>query len=425
MAIHKLTARFVETAKDGLHSDGGNLYLQVRNGGKGRSWIFQYKSPKDGRPRNMGLGSAATTPLADARQMAQAQHRLLDEGKDPLEERNNERLERDIKAGVAVTVRDLVEKYYKAKIAKKSRNYRKSAKRFFDHIDKTIGDMPVTKVTPAVICDQAELSKWWVEKHPSAIQLLTHLKRMFSMAMAERTITVNPAAYKDNLEHLLPDHDHKVKHRESLPYKDLPKFMAELRRYEDRSGRKTGHTTVAYAVEFAALTGARVDEVCQAQWKEIDGDVWSIPPEHLKMGHIHGQVRRRPITPSMRGVLMAMGCRHPNHSPDDLIFPSVMGGKIHESTLGNFVRETMRWPIKITAHGFRTTLNDWRRAKGYSEELFDAQVDHLPKGKVRQAYTQDDLLPERKKMMEAYDADASRPEPYSDNIIDLRKAKEA
>jgi len=67
MAIHKLTARFVETAKDGLHADGGNLYLQVSNGGKGRSWIFQYKSRKDGRSKNMGLGSAATVPLAVAR----------------------------------------------------------------------------------------------------------------------------------------------------------------------------------------------------------------------------------------------------------------------------------------------------------------------------------------------------------------------
>lgn len=244
------------------------------------------------------------------------------------------------------------------------------------------------------------------------------------MAVAERTITVNPAAYKDNLEHLLPDHRHKVKHRESLPYTDLPKFMADLRRYEDRSIRKTGRTTVVYAVEFAVLTGARVNEVCQAQWKEIDGDVWSVPPEHLKTGHIHERVLRRPITPSMRGVLTAMERRHPNRSPDDLIFPSVMGGKIHQSTLGNFVRETMRWPIKITAHGFRTTLNDWSRAKSYSEAFFDVQVDHLPQGKVKQAYTGGDLLPERKKMMAAYDAYASRPEP-SDNVIDLRKAKKA
>src|SRR5262249_56845515 len=135
---------------------------------------------------------------------------------------------------------------------------------------------------------------------------------------------VNPAAYKDNLEHLLPDHDHKVKHRESLPYEDLPKFIADLRRYEDRSDRKTGHTTVAYAVEFAALSGARVDEVCQAQWKEIDADVWSVPPEHLKMGHIHGQERRRPITPSMSDVLMAMEGTHPSNAPDHLICRSSM-----------------------------------------------------------------------------------------------------
>lgn len=148
MAIYKLTARFVETAKDGMHSDGGNLYLQVRNGGKGRSWIFQYKSRKDGRLKNMGLGSAATVPPADARQMAQAQHRLLEAGKDPLEERNNARLERDSKRGVAVTVRDLAEKYYKTKIEKKSREYRKSAARFLEHIDKTIGDMPVAMVNP-------------------------------------------------------------------------------------------------------------------------------------------------------------------------------------------------------------------------------------------------------------------------------------
>jgi integrase len=422
MAIHKLTARFVETAKDGLHSDGGNLFLQVRNRGKGRSWIFQYQG-KDGRTKNMGLGSAATVALADARQTAQAQHRLLDDGKDPLEERNNKQLERDARAGVAVTVRELAEEYYEKKIAKKSRNYRKSFVRFADHIDKTLGAMPVVTVTPAVICNQAELSKWWVEKHPAAIQLLTHLKRMFSMAMAQRSISVNPAAFRDNLEHLLPDHAHKVEHRASLDHKDLAKFMVDLRSYEDRSVRKTGHTTVAYAVEFAILTGARVDEVCRAQWKEIDGDVWSVPPEHLKMGHKHGQVRRRPITASMKDVLTAMDRRHPDHSRDDLIFPSEMGGKIDGSTLGNFVRKVMQWPIKITAHGFRATFTDWARAKEYPEYWIDAQLDHLPPGKVRQAYIRNDLLPERKKMMEAYDAYAHRPEPFGGKVIDLRKAK--
>ena len=102
---------------------------------------------------------------------------------------------------------------------------------------------------------------------------------------------------------------------------------------------------------------------------------------------------------------------------------SEMGGKIHESTLGNFVREMMRWPIKVTAHGFRATFTDWGRANEYQPDWIDAQLDHLPQGKVRQAYIRDDLLPERRKMMEAYDAYASRPEPHADNVVNLRKAK--
>ena len=28
--------------KDGVYRDGGGLYLQVTNGGKGKSWVFRY-----------------------------------------------------------------------------------------------------------------------------------------------------------------------------------------------------------------------------------------------------------------------------------------------------------------------------------------------------------------------------------------------
>jgi integrase len=291
--------------------------------------------------------------------------------------------------------------------------------------------MPVKMITPAVIVDKVTfgrdkvpLRKLWVEKHPTASHLQSYLSRIFSLAKADCGLATNPAALKDNLQHLLPDHRHKAKSRASLPREDLPKFMADLRHYEDRSARKTGHTTTAYALEFAVLTAARVDEVCQAQWKEIEGDVWTVPPEHLKTGHIHGESRRRPITPSMRAVLTAMERRHPNHSPDDLIFPATIGGQIDTGSLRRVV-DRMGWSIEITAHGFRTTFNDWRRGNSYSDNLYDEQLDHLAKGKVAQAYERDDLLPERKKMMEAYDAYASRPEPYSDNVVDLRKAKEA
>jgi len=41
-AWNKLSASFVRSVRrEGRYSDGGNLYLQVANGGK--SWIFQYQ----------------------------------------------------------------------------------------------------------------------------------------------------------------------------------------------------------------------------------------------------------------------------------------------------------------------------------------------------------------------------------------------
>jgi integrase len=419
MKIWKLTARFVETAKDGLHSDGGCLHLQVSGGGNARSWIFLYTSRKSGRKVHHGLGSAATVSLAAAREMAQECRLLLHDGKDPLEEHNAKKRAHEAKFGLAQTVEQLSDKYYATKIANKSPSYKKNTIPLLEHISRTIGALPVGEVTPAIILAKAELGKWWIEKHIQARHLLMHLRRMFSMAMAERTITVNPAAFKDSLEHLLPDHVHTVKHYSSLDHRELPRFMVDLRGYEDRSFCKSGHTISAFAAEFAILAAARPCEVCRARWKEIDGETWNVPPEHLKTGKA---VCRRPITSSMMAVLQAMERRFPDRSPDDFIFPSEHGGQIYVQTLRTVIAR-LGWQIKITSHGFRSTFCDWARVRGYSRDLIDLQLDHAPPRKeVWQAYAREDLLSERRTMMQEYDDYASRSEPHATNVIPLRKA---
>lgn len=40
--LNRLSARFVETAPDGFHPDGGNLYLKVADGRRRRSWVFRF-----------------------------------------------------------------------------------------------------------------------------------------------------------------------------------------------------------------------------------------------------------------------------------------------------------------------------------------------------------------------------------------------
>jgi hypothetical protein len=77
---------------------------------------------------------------------------LLDEGKDPLEGETT-RARTGHQGRRCGDSPHLVEKYYKAKIAKKSRSYRKSPHDFRPH-RKTIGDMPVTGHSCGN-CDQA------------------------------------------------------------------------------------------------------------------------------------------------------------------------------------------------------------------------------------------------------------------------------
>jgi hypothetical protein len=69
---HKLTALQVKNAKPGTKlGDGGGLRLDTDQNGN-RAWIFRFTSPRTGRERFMGLGSADDVPLASARERASA-----------------------------------------------------------------------------------------------------------------------------------------------------------------------------------------------------------------------------------------------------------------------------------------------------------------------------------------------------------------
>jgi hypothetical protein len=51
LSPNQMTVKKVESLKDGVHSDGGNLYMTVE--GKTRRWSIRYKSPITGKRREM------------------------------------------------------------------------------------------------------------------------------------------------------------------------------------------------------------------------------------------------------------------------------------------------------------------------------------------------------------------------------------
>jgi Arm DNA-binding domain len=80
--LNKLTIRDIATTvKPGRYSDGGNLYFSVRPGGR-RNWVFRFTL--GGKVSKMGLGSAATVTLAEARVKASEARRTLAAGLNPI-----------------------------------------------------------------------------------------------------------------------------------------------------------------------------------------------------------------------------------------------------------------------------------------------------------------------------------------------------
>jgi len=87
--INRLSARKVSSeSKQGYHSDGGGLYLQISKFGT-KSWVFRFTL--NGKAREMGLGALHTVSLAEARLEAEQCRKMVRDGSDPIEERQQRR----------------------------------------------------------------------------------------------------------------------------------------------------------------------------------------------------------------------------------------------------------------------------------------------------------------------------------------------
>jgi integrase len=205
---------------------------------------------------------------------------------------------------------------------------------------------------------------------------------------------------------------------------DVPEFIAAVRAYEDGRPWRDGRMTSSYICEVVALTGVRVNEVCEATWSEIDETltVWTTPWQHLKNGHIHYTDLARPITTSLKEILEEMRRRTDRLGPDDPVFPNDDGNHYDAGSILRFIKNSLKWTPKfgkpeITVHGFRTTLTGWGQNYGKAN-LVEIQLDHMPKGNVAQAYgTQNDDWRLRREVMEAWDQWCTRPLTPDDKIL--------
>lgn len=404
--LHKLTAKEVENLdKPGRYGDGGGLWLQVSKWGT-KSWTFRYML--GGRARQMGLGSIHTFRLKEARERARQFRQLVADGIDPIEARRSERTAARAENAKRLTFKEAAEKYIAAHKAgwrneKHGDQWAATLERYAFPI---AGDLSVADVdTPHIL---KILEPIWATKTETASRVRGRIESVLDWAAARNYRQGdNPARWRGHLDKLLPAKTkvRKVKHREAMPYVDVPAFMATLRGMESVSAR---------ALEFTVLTAARTGETIGARWQEIDlaAKVWNVPASRTKSGREH----RVPLPDRIIEMLSTL----PTENGNEFVF---IGARKSRGLSNMAMLELLRGigDKGLTVHGFRSSFRDWAAEQtNYPREVAEAALAHVVSDRVEAAYRRSDLFEKRRRLMREWSRYCAAPAHQGD-VVPMRK----
>ncbi|PZP41138.1 MAG: integrase [Azospirillum brasilense] len=387
--------------KVGRHGDGRGLHLYVQSPQR-RTWVLRYM--RDGKSRDMGLGAYPDVSLAEAREKAEAARRLIRDGIDPLQARRAAEAQSAEARGC--TFRLAAE----ALMADKGGGWRNEAHRaqwkstLESYAYPKLGDTPVQEIDTAVVLEV--LRPLWTRVPETASRVRGRIEAVLDAAKARGWREgENPARWRGHLATMLPA-PRKVKaaeHHPSLPWQQMPAFMAALRGREGVSAR---------AVELVILTAARSGEVRGMTWSEVDlGEaIWTVPARRMKAGKAH----RVPLSKAAAALLRSQ--RPVDVIANALVFPGAkrISEPLSDMSLTAVLRRMngaepgrpIPWQDAlqgepITVHGFRSSFRVWAGEEThYPREIVEAALAHTLKDKVEAAYARTDLLERRRPLME-------------------------
>jgi integrase len=390
-----LTARRVETAKPGKHSDGGNLYLIVSMTGA-RKWVLRFTWR--GNAKEMGLGSAGSVTLADAREKAASARRKIAKGLNPIDERRRD--------GGIPTFSDMADDV-RASLSMGFRNEKHKAqwKSTLETYAAPLRAKPVDTIATDDVL--AVLKPIWTTKAETASRVRGRIEKVLDAAKAKGFREgENPARWRGHLDHLLPRPSKLSRgHHAAMPYEEVAAFIAKLRERD---------ATSALALELCILTAARSGEILGMRWSEIDFDkkIWTVPAARMKAGREH----RVPL--ASRAVEMLRQLEKVNTG--EFVFP----GQARNKPLSNMAMEMVLRRMKIedaTVHGFRSSFRDWAgNVSSAPREVVETALAHVIGDKAEQAYRRRDALEKRRKLMDAWAAYCERP---AGNVVQIGKRK--
>jgi integrase len=374
----------------GFWAAGNGLYLSVGASGA-RSWLYRYML--NGRTRDMGLGSIRDVPtIKTAMELRERWAKLKAQGVDPIEERRREEAAKDAANGKTVmTFADCADAWLEK--ARPEFSNQKYTKQVESQIKRYC--LPVLGKRAAQDIDEDAVLKVlqpiWQTKNPTATKVRGYIEQILNWAKAAKQRSGdNPAAW-EQLSELLPAPNkvHAVEHHASVPYEQMPDFMADLRSRNSISAR---------LLEFTVLTVSRAQESTGARWDEVNWDdaLWTVPKERMKGRKNKRRPHAVPLSSRVLQILRDLRSRHDG----PFVFAGQEGKPLTTAAMEKMLEIMGR---SETPHGMRSSFRTWiNEETSFPRELAEMALHHLVGDDVERAYQRGDGRKKRYELMTAW-----------------------
>ncbi len=341
-----------------------------------KSWRLKYTSPVTGKEATVTFGLYPYITLAKARALREEMKAKIAEGIDP-------RFDKEEQA--APIFEQVAKEWIGLQTHLSKSHHSKQQRRIELYLLPSLAKLPIDKITRKHIADIGVfLAK--TDRVETARRVLSIASQIFKYAISRGIVDHNIVADIDT-SMLLP----KQKKKNFRTITDPDEIAALMQAIEDYPG----HFTVGRALKALSYLVVRPGELRQMEWSDIEGDLWMIPAEKMKMKRPHTV----PLPKQVRKIIEEM---KPVSGDDRFVFPSVThrNRPLSENTL-NVALKRIGYGDAIVSHGFRAMFSTIAHERsGFTHEVIEAQLAHVVGSEVSRAYNRADYLEERRKLMQ-------------------------
>ncbi len=359
-----------------------SFFVQVRESGQA-SFFIRYVSPVSGKKRALKLGDTAVWPTDKARQLAREKLALVDQGRDPGEERDEQR-------GCPTLAEVVAERYLPhAKATKKSWDTDETLLRC--HVLPVLGERRLTAISTEDVAgllngmrhggksggpkgrSKEKKSKGTDYAPGTCNRVRVLIRYLFNLAINAWKIP----GVKTNPAQDIPDFPDT--HRQVFLNPDDIERLLEAGR--PRPGMQNPHTL--QIVMLLTLTGVRKANAIHAEWAEFDlvRGLWNIPAHKTK--------QKKPQTIQLAQEVRNLLQQLPSRETGELyLFPSHKTGKPYQSIYYSWDSMRKRAGLRhVRMHDLRHTFASLLINGGASLFLVQTALGHSsPQTTLRYAH---------------------------------------